>query len=215
MSQKPSTAVDLQGRDFGGLHVVERADRRPGNTHVFWRCTCACGVPCEVSGNHLLRGTATSCGCNRITDSPEYTAWKHMVQRCRNDACDAWKHYGGRGIQVVDEWVGPGGFERFLTHVGPRPSAHHSIDRKENEGHYEPGNVRWVLPPVQARNTRRNVWITHDGVTLCIADWSARTGLPVIAIRGRLRRGWSPAAAVSVPSGAWRYEGKGVHRATA
>ncbi len=147
----------------------------------------------------------TSLGMHK---TPEYTAWKHMVHRCTRPGDPGWPQYGARGIKVTPEWIGEGGFARFLTYIGHRPSPEHSLDRIDNDGHYEPGNVRWTTRYVQSRNTRRNVWLTYNGRTLCIADWARETGIAIVAIRGRLRRGWSVEEALGTPSGEWRIAGR-------
>lgn len=84
---------------------------------------------------------------------PEYTAWKHMRHRCGNPRHPNYKHYGGRGIVVCAEWELS--FAAFIRDVGLRPSPQHSIDRIDNNGNYEPGNVRWATATEQIRNSRR------------------------------------------------------------
>jgi hypothetical protein len=78
-----------------------------------------------------------------------------MHSRCIYPSQKGFRHYGGRGIRVCDEWTGPDGFERFLAHIGPKPSPELSIDRIDNDGNYEPGNVRWATASEQQRNKRR------------------------------------------------------------
>lgn len=73
-----------------------------------------------------------------------------MRQRCLNPKAIGYKRYGGRGITVCDQWRDS--FEAFLADVGPRPSAAHSIDRIDNDGNYEPGNVRWATTAQQHAN---------------------------------------------------------------
>lgn len=84
--------------------------------------------------------------------TPEHNAWTNMKQRCLNPSCPVWKHYGGRGITVCQEWVES--FEAFYADVGPRPAKGFSIDRIDNEGHYEPGNVKWATRREQRTNQR-------------------------------------------------------------
>lgn len=88
------------------------------------------------------------------TRRSEYGIWIGMIARCRNPNSTGWENYGGRGISVHAGWVGRGGFEAFIEHVGPRPSMKHSLDRIDNDGHYEPGNVRWVTVDIQLANRR-------------------------------------------------------------
>jgi hypothetical protein len=76
-----------------------------------------------------------------------------MIERCHNPSHVNFEGYGGRGIKVCDRWRAA--FLNFLADVGDRPSARHSIDRfPNNDGNYEPGNVRWATRRQQARNKR-------------------------------------------------------------
>lgn len=80
-----------------------------------------------------------------------------VVQRCTNPNRWNYHNYGGRGINVFPDWLGPGGAERFetwiLANLGPRPEGH-SLDRIDNEGDYEPGNLQWATLKEQAKNRR-------------------------------------------------------------
>ena len=123
----------------------------------------------------LLLGTTESCGCLRKdlmreamrklgsagavhgharddNRSPTYTAWCSMKHRCYNSRDASFQYYGGRGITVSERWQNS--FSDFLSDVGPRPSPTYSIDRINNDGHYEPGNVRWATPKEQINNRR-------------------------------------------------------------
>lgn len=84
--------------------------------------------------------------------SPEQYAWSHMKQRCFNPNNKRYKDYGGRGIKVCDEWVND--FKSFYNYIGERPSSNHSLDRIDNNGNYEPGNVRWSTYEEQNNNRR-------------------------------------------------------------
>jgi hypothetical protein len=75
-----------------------------------------------------------------------------MIGRCQNVRDRKYHLYGGRGIQISDRWRS--NFSAFLADVGRRPTRHHSIDRINSDGNYEPGNVRWATATEQNRNRR-------------------------------------------------------------
>lgn len=144
---------------------------------------CDCGTVKVCNWFNVRSGITRSCGClaAELTSTrrkyeteepnfrhgfrqagrkptPEYSAWVGMQDRCNNPKCTGYRHYGGRGISVCQEWQDS--FLAFLEHVGPRPSPKHSIDRyPDNNGNYEPGNVRWATWSQQMRNRRpRSEW---------------------------------------------------------
>jgi hypothetical protein len=119
------------------------------------------------------------------TGTPEYRAWKGMIQQCTNPNTRQWKDYGGRGVRVCDEWRD---FERFRADMGSKPSSKHTLERVNNDLSYEPGNVVWATRLAQNNNTRRNRFIEVHGETLTLTGWSRKTQIPIATLFRRLER---------------------------
>ncbi len=130
----------------------------------------------------------------------EFTAWRSMKQRCYTPATPMCKrNYRDRGIIVCERWNNS--FQNFRQDVGPRPSPDHSLDRwPNNDGNYEPGNVRWATRTEQRRNTRFNRMITFNGKTQPQSAWVEETGLMWDTIYRRLRSGWSIEKTLTTPA---------------
>ena len=111
-----------------------------------------------------------------------------MKERCNNPHNKRYGRYGGRGIAVCKEWAESyESFRKWSEESGYREGL--TIDRINNSGNYEPGNCRWVTQKEQNRNYSRNHKITYNGETLCIADWSEKTGIGRATILWRLQNG--------------------------
>ena len=80
---------------------------------------------------------------------PLYVTWQAMKSRCSQPTCKTFKYYGGRGISVCARWAV---FDLFANDVGPKPTLGHSLDRINNDGNYEPANVRWATRTTQRAN---------------------------------------------------------------
>ena len=89
---------------------------------------------------------------DRIRRWPLYKTWQDMRQRCGNPKDKDYRYYGGRGISVCDQWLNS--YHAFEKDMGPRPEGM-SMDRIDNDGNYEPGNVRWATPKQQRANQRK------------------------------------------------------------
>lgn len=108
-----------------------------------------------------------------------------MIRRCYDQNNGVYSYYGGRGIKVCDRWLES--YQHFLADMGPKPSPLHSIERRENEGNYTPGNCYWATKSEQARNRRTSHRLEFRGQTKTIAEWAETTGIPAQTIELRLR----------------------------
>lgn len=129
--------------------------------------------------------------------SSEYRIWCGLKSRCLNPNGKKWHRYGGRGITVCARWLES--FENFLGDMGPRPSNRHTIERKDNDGNYEPNNCVWATNKQQSRNRSTNLRIEYRGVTRCLMDWCEILGLSYDTIKQRLAAGYSVADAFEKP----------------
>lgn len=116
--------------------------------------------------------------------SPIYQIWLNMRQRCQNSKNSHYAEYGGRGITVCERWEV---FENFLSDMGEKPDGM-TIDRRDNDGNYEPSNCRWATRKQQSRNHRRNRYITAFGETLLITDAAEKYGIKLQTLIGRLKQ---------------------------
>jgi hypothetical protein len=113
-----------------------------------------------------------------------------MLGRCYNPKNKKYRIYGGRGITVCDRWRNSYADFRddILREIGSRPGLHHSIDRwPDNNGNYEPGNIRWATEKQQGRNQRRNIWINRKGERKLLIEVCEETGTPYMTAYYRLR----------------------------
>lgn len=175
---------NLVGQRFGRLTVIERAENLKSGK-VRWKCRCECGVEKIVSSQDLKRGHVQSCGCLKkeiltkhgMTGTVIYGTWHAIRDRCNNPNLSSYENYGGRGIKVCERWLD---FQNFyddiskLEHFGEEG---YTLDRIDNNGNYEPGNVRWANSKTQARNTRRNIIVEYEGEKMCLMDVAERSGI--------------------------------------
>lgn len=125
---------------------------------------------------------------------PEYNVFIQAKERCTNPNNPAFENYGGRGI----EFKFPD-FPAFIAELGYRPSSQYTLDRENNNGHYEPGNVRWVTRLTQNRNRRNVKIVTALGRTQSLSEWAEQTGLPANRLWERIYRDkWCEECAVSI-----------------
>lgn len=190
---------------YGTLSVIKCMGFVSRNKHskYYWLCLCDCGNKRVVDGSSLKSNRTFQC---RICSShrgkchgPEYRAWVDMKRRCNNPDFQSYKNYGGRGIKIYNEWLGENGFENFYEYVGPRPSKEHSLDRyPNNDGNYEPGNVRWATSKEQADNRRTTCKLNYNGTDYSKAELAKLAGLTPMGMDFRLKN-MSVTEAVETP----------------
>ena len=134
------------------------------------RCSCECGRNTKRFANSLKGGTSQSCGClsreatttHGLSSHPLFRTWQGMIRRTSNPRDNDYPGYGGRGITVCERWQRlPDGYLNFAADVGERPVGT-TLDRVDNDGNYEPGNVCWSSPSQQSRNRRTVAALTRE-----------------------------------------------------
>lgn len=199
-----SAFVDLKDQRFGRLTVIRRAGSSGGA--VVWECLCDCGQTTFLTGWTLKSGNTMSCGCLKreldhvrhfkhgLTSSSEHAIWTAMIQRCTNPKNKDYHRYGGRGIDVCQLWRD---FMAFYLDMGQRPSSLHSLERRDNNAGYSKDNCYWATKEQQSYNTSSNRWLTANGKTQTLTQWSKELGLSPASLRDRLENGWSMERALS------------------
>lgn len=204
------------GDRFGRLtalnngHLVQMQNQR--TTYV--RVKCECGTEKDVRAISLKSGITRTCGCgiaekaksiaaehcktHGLSNTPIYRVYRTMLSRCYNPNVERYPIYGARGIRVCDRWRGDGGFENFMSDMGPRPDGY-SIERRNSDGAYEPSNCRWANAKEQANNTARNRRIEWQGRNQTLAQWSEEIGIKAITIHMRIKAGWTVEKALTMP----------------
>ena len=114
-----------------------------------------------------------------------------MIQRTTNKNQKDYDYYGERGIAVCKEWRESfDTFEQWAKENGYAENL--TIDRKDNNKGYEPGNCHWVTMKEQSRNTRRTHYLTYNGQTKPLTDWADEMQIPRFVLDTRINKlGWS------------------------
>lgn len=186
---------NLTGCKFGKLTVIESCGKGI-DRHYYSKVECDCGVRYLVPDTELIYGRRKSCiKCSKPTmthgktNTKLFNVWQAMKQRCYDKNHQNYKHYGGRGIQMCDEWKDD--FQAFydwaLSHGY---SAELTIDRIDVNGNYEPSNCRWESKKRQANNKRNNCLFEYKGQTYTIAELSEIYNIKYSCLYYRLHNGW-------------------------
>ena len=196
--------IDRVGQRFERLLVLKYAGQQR------WHCLCQCGnkTTVHISSLKHSRSPTKSCGCWRRefirptqthgqSFSRTHNIWCAIKRRCNNKNAVNYGDYGGRGITYCERWEK---FENFFADMGESPRGK-SIERKNNEGNYEPRNCKWATRKEQGANKRNNRYLEFNGQNLTIAEWTRKTKLPKDRIWNRhyvLR--WSVEKTLTTPA---------------
>jgi hypothetical protein len=167
---------------------------------------------------HLKSGHAKSCGCtgydkvrkhslrarkaDRSGVSRIYHCWRGVIERCTNPKAVGYERYGGRGIKICERWLNS--FDAFADDMGDMPHKM-TIERKDNNGNYEPSNCQWATMLEQAQNRRNVILVSVQGKSGSLLLVCRELGITSRAaykrILKRINSGSSPDSAIAAESG--------------
>ena len=197
------------GYRIGKLTVTKYLGLNESKRRI-WECACDCGNIVVHTTQELHGGRTKSCGCSKKNqgdklriyygvDKKLHDRWWDIKSRCNNPNNSRYKDYGGRGIKMCPEWENDfwtfrdwslaNGFREGLT-----------IDRIDNDKGYSPDNCRWVTNAVQANNKRSCRYITINGVTKNLKEWSVEYNINYHTVQNRIFNGWDEVRAITIPS---------------
>jgi hypothetical protein len=190
---------EMVGKKIGSLTVISFSEIRNGRS--YWNVICDCGESKNVRIDALKpNSTCNKCKSNKQrlrmlehgdTHTMIYDIWRGIKARCNNPKSPCYNRYGGRGIKICDEWSKS--YKKFKDYVSKLDNfglKGYSLDRINNDGNYEPGNVRWADAKTQANNKCTNHYLSLNGKTQTITQWSRELNIKPNTLRNRIQMGW-------------------------
>lgn len=181
--------VNLVGKKFNRLLVIKDTNERHDRS-IIWECLCDCGNTTYAITSDLKNGGKKSCGCLKKEKehfayrSHLHKSWDAMLNRCYNKKRQFYYLYGGRGINVCDEWNSRTGnvkafsnFYDWAISVGyeditlPNGKAKYTLDRIDPDGDYCPENCRFITNKEQQNNKRADKLFEYNGETKTVKEW--------------------------------------------
>lgn len=204
---------ELIGQKFNRLTILD-IWKSEENGYYKCCCRCECGNIRENRLTYVKRGVIKSCGCSKYkyralpsknncifygrSAHPLHKIWDAMFDRCENPNNPMFPIYGGRGITVCKEWRDFQKFVKWSNSIGGKPDGY-SLDRIDPNWNYCPENCRWASAETQQNNKRTNRYLTYNGETLSLSQWSRKLGISRWAIQYRFMQGWSAEDILEIP----------------
>lgn len=183
---------------------------RDSNRNDYYVCRCDCGTIKSVYGYALRKGLSKSCGCRRFESKYDdeygrdcrrraYTKWQGMMRRCYDQKHTRYHTYGGRGIQVCDDWHDFDRFYEWLISQGYNNDLSLTIERIDNNKGYNPSNCILIPLSEQCNNKTTSHFIEYNGEIHTMTQWAKIKGINVFTLKKRLESGYSIDDALNKP----------------
>lgn len=197
MPQDHNRLILSPGDIFGRLTVMKEAGRTASG-NILWLCSCECGNETKVTGSCLKGGDTKSCGClntdkiiarnttHGLSKTRIYELHHNINQRCYNPKTKFYKHYGGRGIKVCEEWKDFLVFYEWCLRSGYEEGL--TIERIDVNGNYCPENCTWISSAKQHDNTTRTIIYSYNGESRTLPEWGRVLGIKYTTLRNRITR---------------------------
>lgn len=180
---------DFSGQTIGNCEVYSRVGTHR-NGDALWSCRClVCGKKHDAPSRKVKLGSACSIKCGVSASNtarskhgehkhPDYLRWRGIKNRCYLPKSTAYHRYGGRGVKMHPPWIDD--YQAFASYIRSLPNyglEGVTLDRINNDGHYEPGNLRWATWKQQAVNRENNVYLEVFGMKKTLSEWAEFSGL--------------------------------------
>ena len=196
----------VSGQKFAKLTVMklDRVEKKTFNSSLtksgkrtinqeYYLCKCDCGKYTVVEKTHLTKkvDNTLSCGCvqgtHHKTNTRLYKIWAGMRKRCFNVDSNDYKNYGGRGINLCEDWEKDFmNFYNWAITNGYKDTL--TIERIDINKNYEPTNCKWIPKSEQSRNRRGNWLLEHNGQVKLLSDWCEELSLKYHTLYMGLKR---------------------------
>lgn len=168
------------GNTYGQNLVLSKDLERTTAKRKYWIIKCVCGYVLSKRADQIFSVCKKCADKSRETHgmwrTTEFEAWSSMKRRCSNSYHSP-ERYKNRGITICERWLHS--FENFYEDMGPKPGPQYSLDRKDNDGDYEPSNCRWATPTEQANNRASSKFIEYNGEVRTIWEWHKYLNLEI------------------------------------